>query len=93
MIWVVYCERTCQRVTNRYLIFVVVLIILIIILVIIIISRVAALMLNLGNLNLRDCQLRPYRLQGLLSTALNKYKITPSVCNETADTNRPRYTV
>jgi len=30
-------------------------------------------------------------MQGLLSTAPNKYKTTSSVCDETADTNRPRY--
>jgi len=48
----------------------------------------AAGMLNLGNLNLRDIILS-YRLQGLLSTAPNKYRTTPSVCGETADTNRP----
>jgi len=53
----------------------------------------AAGMLNVGNLNLRDIILSTEATQTtrFIINSAEQNKTTPSVCDETADTNRPRY--
>ena len=55
----------------------------------------AAGILNLGNLNVRDIILSTEAIQNtrFIINSAEQIQTTPSVCDETADTNRPGYTV